>query len=126
MLKEARAARGWTQDDLAEACGVTRWTVMRWEKGGQKGEPENLRAVAEALDIPPVVAFQAIGWLPADEEATPSTLQQLLEDPMNKRFWELSETLPRSERINLLREYATVRELEAKARGARKKPTSKG
>lgn len=37
---------------------------MRWERGDQEGKPGHLRAVAEALGIPPREAFEAIGWLP--------------------------------------------------------------
>lgn len=112
MLRDARRDLGWTQDQLADAAGVTRTTILRWEGGQQEGKPASLRAVAEALGIPPAVAFQAIGWLPPEADEKP-TLQKLLEDPLNRRFWDGMPSLPRSERINLLREYIKMRELEA-------------
>jgi len=33
-LKEMRTGRGWTQQDLAHAVGVTRQTIIAIEKGG--------------------------------------------------------------------------------------------
>lgn len=32
-LRQAREARGFTQDDLAERCGVTKQAVSAWERG---------------------------------------------------------------------------------------------
>ena len=46
-IAQARAARGWTQVDLAEATGLSRTTIQRAERGGDMTERtyEKLRAV---------------------------------------------------------------------------------
>lgn len=33
-IKQYRAARGWSQDDLAEKAYVSRQTISNWENGG--------------------------------------------------------------------------------------------
>jgi len=49
----ARAALGWTLDDLADASGVSRRTVARFEAGEAVLQPrvEKLRAALEAEGV---------------------------------------------------------------------------
>lgn len=49
LLKQARKARGWSQDRLAAEVGVTRPTIDALEKG--RGTLELLRNVGEALGV---------------------------------------------------------------------------
>lgn len=72
LITKARKTRGWTQDELADRAGVSRWTVMRWENGSVEGKPGHLAAVADALGIAPVEAFRAIGWLTEDQAPKPA------------------------------------------------------
>ena len=53
QVRRARRAADMTQDDLAEAAGVAPGTVNRIENG-RSVRPGNLRAVLDALAIPPV------------------------------------------------------------------------
>jgi transcriptional regulator with XRE-family HTH domain len=53
QIRSARRAKGWTQDDLAEQAGVAPGTVLRIEKG-ENVRQGNLRAVLDALGIPPL------------------------------------------------------------------------
>lgn len=45
----ARAALRWTVDDLASAAGVSRRTVLRFEKG-EGVQPETVQAMRRALE----------------------------------------------------------------------------
>lgn len=48
----ARKRKGWQKIDLARAVGVSSASVTQWEQGQTKGlKPENLVAVARALDV---------------------------------------------------------------------------
>lgn len=50
-LKSERCGRGWSQDHLAEASGVSVRTVQRLERGGSAA-PASLMAVAAAMALP--------------------------------------------------------------------------
>ena len=50
-VARARAARGYTQERLAEAIGIEPVTLSRWETGHRALSLSTLRAIAEALDI---------------------------------------------------------------------------
>jgi len=51
-LRAARKSKGLTQEELAELSGVARQSIIRWEKGESRPEPEPLRKVTDALDVP--------------------------------------------------------------------------
>lgn len=50
-IREARLAKGITQDQLAKLLGITQGAVAQWEKGLTHPSFELLPKVAEALDI---------------------------------------------------------------------------
>lgn len=50
-IRAARLERGWTQDDLAAAVGVSRSAVAQWETDRAGQIRANLTRVAEALEI---------------------------------------------------------------------------
>ncbi len=50
-IREARRARGWTQDQLAEAVGVSRSAVAQWETDRAGQVRENLTRIADVLGI---------------------------------------------------------------------------
>src|SRR5436305_10759955 len=51
-IREARAAKGWKQKNLAAEAGVEPITVSRWERGATTPDLDVLRLVAEATDKP--------------------------------------------------------------------------
>ncbi len=52
-LREWRAVRLLTQEELAQKVGVTYFTISNWELGIKQPRYKNLRALAVALDILP-------------------------------------------------------------------------
>src|SRR5215469_18189431 len=50
-IKDAREDQGWTQDQLAEAVGVSRSAVAQWETGRAGQVTANLTKVAAALGV---------------------------------------------------------------------------
>lgn len=50
-IRQAREARGLTQEDLAERCQVSRQAVSKWEVGVSVPTPENLKILEEALGV---------------------------------------------------------------------------
>lgn len=71
MIRDGRKARGWTQEDLIEASGVSPATVARYEgyKPGSRPhpEPENVRKIFNALGVDPREAAVVLGYLTRDE-----------------------------------------------------------
>ena len=50
-IRARRVARIWSQDVLADLCGVTKNDVSRWETGKHLPSAEAVRTLANALDI---------------------------------------------------------------------------
>lgn len=50
-IRAARLERGWTQDDLAEAVGVSRSAVAQWETDRAGQIRANLTRISEVLEI---------------------------------------------------------------------------
>ncbi len=68
LITEARHKRGWRQEDLVAATGISRRTLTRWEGGdAERPDPEQVRAVCLALGIDPREAAVALGYLTRDE-----------------------------------------------------------
>lgn len=51
LVAEARRARGWTQHALADALGVTRFTVINLERGLRGTHADTLLRAAALLDL---------------------------------------------------------------------------
>src|ERR1700745_2212752 len=50
-IRSVREEQGWTQDQLAEAVGVSRSAVAQWETGRAGQVTANLSRIAEALAV---------------------------------------------------------------------------
>lgn len=70
-LREARAAAGITQQQLADSCQLTKGAVSAWENGVTDSIlAENLFCVADALHVDP-------RWLATGEESPTASLAAL-------------------------------------------------
>jgi transcriptional regulator with XRE-family HTH domain len=62
MIRFARQARGWRQDDLATAAGYSRSTISRMETGARAGtDVQMIRHVAAAAGIPSSLLSELLG-----------------------------------------------------------------
>jgi transcriptional regulator with XRE-family HTH domain len=50
-IRDIRRERGWTQDQLANAVGVSRSAVAQWETGRAGQVTTNLTRIAEVLEV---------------------------------------------------------------------------
>jgi transcriptional regulator with XRE-family HTH domain len=50
-IRDVRRERGWTQDQLANAVGVSRSAVAQWETGRAGQVTTNLTRIADVLDV---------------------------------------------------------------------------
>ncbi|MEW6488164.1 MAG: DNA methyltransferase [Thermodesulfobacteriota bacterium] len=58
-IRQARAARGWSQGQLGEALGTSQGKVSRWETGKEAPSPDEARRIVELLGVPEGTAGQA-------------------------------------------------------------------
>jgi transcriptional regulator with XRE-family HTH domain len=56
-LEQLRKQRKITQERLAEAIGVSSYTIRRWEKAIDAPEFDRLEVIAEALGVEPKELF---------------------------------------------------------------------
>lgn len=96
-IRQARKARNWTQEQLAESIGTTQQTINRWESGNTEPKVSDLKKISSALGI--TLSF----LLGLDEESESVTLSDE-EKELISRFRRLT---PRAKRALLvgLREY---------------------
>ena len=64
-LKAARAARDWSQQQLADAVGVSRQTIVAIEKGDYNPTIRLCRAICRALGT----TLDELFWTEEEEEA---------------------------------------------------------
>ena len=50
-IRDVRRERGWTQDQLANAVGVSRSAVAQWETGRAGQVTTNLTRIAQVLEV---------------------------------------------------------------------------
>ena len=50
-IREARAAKGWTQAELAERAGVTQQSIQRYESGAREPRADALVGIARACGV---------------------------------------------------------------------------
>lgn len=115
-LQRQREDRGWTQAEFARRSGKDRAVISKIESGGALPAVETFIAMAEALDVSPMLLFRKSGLLP-----------DIPEDKVRLEDWEtlLSDMHP--DDIEEIRAVATLKirrrkDAEQAARAANFKP----
>lgn len=105
LIKNRREELGWTQPDLAEAAGVSRPTVQRYETGKTRfPEPEAIRRIFRALGLDPIEIPVILGLVTHEELGRPPAIQ-----PVTRRV------SPETEKIIKVLEANGVTDAERKA-----------
>lgn len=73
-IYQARKAKGFSQEDLAELVGVSRQAVSKWETGEAMPDLEKLLALCSALELN--IEYLALGKMP--EQKQPAAKRPLL------------------------------------------------
>lgn len=68
-LRKAREAMGWTMQQVADVCGVTRQAVNQWETGERKPARENVVALLNCGH--PLLVMAAGAYLRNGDRPTP-------------------------------------------------------
>jgi transcriptional regulator with XRE-family HTH domain len=72
LLRETRRLRGMTQDELIDRSGISRSTVLRWEKETPGSiNVEQVRQLCATLDLDPREAVIALGFVTREEMGLP-------------------------------------------------------
>lgn len=73
LIRVTRETRGWTQDELAEASGVSRPTIQRYEhRKTAVPQPDQLRRLFAALNIDVRRIPVVLGYVTAEEMGIPA------------------------------------------------------
>jgi transcriptional regulator with XRE-family HTH domain len=72
VIREARKQKRMSQQELADAAGVSEPTIQRWENGRTgTPDPENARRAFLALSLDPRLIPVILGYVTADEMGLP-------------------------------------------------------
>ena len=90
-IRSFREAKGWTQDDLAEASGLNRVTIAKYESGRIEPKSKTLARLAAALDLTTDALLGSDGVDMTDEEREMWELrEQLRNDPDRRALMQLA------------------------------------
>lgn len=74
-IKEYRALKGWTQDDLAKFSGVSLPSIKRYEMGNDNITTTNLKKIASALDVN-IINFMSPNMSPNTQKNVSQSVDQ--------------------------------------------------
>jgi len=102
-LRSQQQRSGITQDEIAEACGVSQQAVSRWVRGAARPGGVRLGKLAEALGVPVAVVIERL-------EADHRTREMLPTDPPVELRAELTDLWARLARLERLAEGLDARQ----------------
>jgi len=91
-IDEQEELKGWTDYRLAKEAGISTSILSRARNDGVVPKWEVCVAIAEALNVPPVLAFRKAGLLPADPNID-DTIEQILHETKDLNDQDQNEVL---------------------------------
>lgn len=90
-IRKIRAAKGISQETMAELLQVSRQTISKWENGQAQPSADNLFKLSQVLDVP-IDALVKDDWTPPEEETSEIQVAEVpVEVPIhrsrNYRLW---------------------------------------
>lgn len=104
-LRETRAARGLSQEKLANRLGISFQQIQKYETGTNRIGSSRLWEIASVLEVPVGHFFEGIGadTPPGDEVLPPRTLQRA------RQIDEISDARVRNQVLKLIKACASDR-----------------
>lgn len=87
-LRDARVAKGYTQEQLAEKLGVTRQSVSKWESGQGMPEAETLPFISDVLEVSLDVLLKDSSTYPQVQDTSMEQGAPLQKDAVQEREYQ--------------------------------------
>lgn len=87
-IQEAREARGWSQEKLANAIGTTQQTIQRWESGAVDPQISKVEAISGALGVTVSFLLGVETAAPAPDERELLSLYRRMEPDQRRMLME--------------------------------------
>jgi len=97
-IREAREARGWTQEEFAQRIGSTPDTVADWENGARDPRSNRIIMLAGVLGVSAHWLLDGSAEFAPSDDADPSVAMQAQVDAMRVKIRELQQMLDELER----------------------------
>lgn len=90
-IKQLREAKKWTQDDLAEAAGIHRVTIAKYEAGKVEPKSTSLSRLAAALDVDAGFLLGEVDEMTDEDRELWELREQVRRDPERHYLFSLAK-----------------------------------
>lgn len=109
-IKDLRKEKGLTQQELADKIGVTKLTILRWEKGDRVPKSDKAQKLADYFGVTVAYLLNFTDERTFDDATNDDSVQELIETGQEyAKYYLKDKTLEQFE--NLIRKNANISEL---------------
>ena len=90
-IKELREAKNWTQDDLADAAGIHRVTIAKYEAGKVEPKSTSLSRLATALEVDAGFLLGEVDAMTEQDKELWQLREQVRRDPERHYLFSLAK-----------------------------------
>lgn len=113
IIRNFRKAKGWTQDDLADAAGIHRVTIAKYESGEVEPKSSTLKRLAAALEVDSRVLLGEIDEMTEEDQDLWTLRETVRRDPERRILFNLA----RNADISQVRQAVAIIDALKKASG---------